>query len=220
MLYTKAFVVAAATYFATSVQGHMKLATPAPYGEDSLTNAPLDASGSDFPCKQRPGVYADAKSTATMPIGAKQTLSFIGGATHGGGSCQISLTKDLQPTKDSVFQVIHSIEGGCPTSSPGNIGDDANAPDPTSFDYSIPQGIAPGKYTLAWTWFNKIGNREMYMNCAPIVVSGGGSKRSFDDSETYPSDAHEPSYNETAEFALAARDATFPAMFVANIPVS
>ena len=220
MLYTKAFVVAAATYFATSVQGHMKLATPAPYGEDTLTNAPLDASGSDFPCKQRPGVYADAKSTATMPIGAKQTLSFIGGATHGGGSCQISLTKDLQPTKDSVFQVIHSIEGGCPTSSPGNIGDDANAPDPTTFDYSIPQGIAPGKYTLAWTWFNKIGNREMYMNCAPIVVSGGGSKRSVDDSEAYTPDEHEPSYNETAEFALAARDATVPAMFVANIPAT
>lgn len=132
----------------------------------------------------------------------------------GGGSCQISLTKDLEPTKDSVFQVIHSIEGGCPTSSAGNIGGDPNAADPTTFDYQIPQGIAPGKYTLAWTWFNKVGNREMYMNCAPIVVSGGGSKRSVDDDE------YEPSYNETADFELAARDATFPSMFVANIPVS
>ena len=134
----------------------------------------------------------------------------------GGGSCQISLTKDLEPTKDSVFEVIHSIEGGCPTSSPGNIGEDANAMDPTTFDYSIPQGIAPGKYTFAWTWFNKVGNREMYMNCAPIVVTGGGSKRSVDDSE----DAYEPSYNETAKFDLVSRDATFPKMFVANIPVS
>ncbi|CAF9923141.1 MAG: hypothetical protein HETSPECPRED_005251 [Heterodermia speciosa] len=214
MLYTKAFVVAAATYLATGVQAHMKLATPAPYGPDSLNNSPLDASGSDFPCKQRAGVYAAAKSTATMPIGAKQTLSFIGGATHGGGSCQISLTKDLEPTKDSVFQVIHSIEGGCPTSSAGNIGGDPNAADPTTFDYQIPQGIAPGKYTLAWTWFNKVGNREMYMNCAPIVVSGGGSKRSVDDDE------YEPSYNETADFELAARDATFPSMFVANIPAT
>ena len=138
----------------------------------------------------------------------------------GGGSCQVSLTKDLEPTKDSVFQVIHSIEGGCPNAAPGNLGEDASAADPTAFDYSIPQGIAPGKYTLAWTWFNKIGNREMYMNCAPIVVSGGGSKRSVDDSQTYTSDEHEPSYNETAEFGLAVRDATFPQMFVANIPVS
>ena len=134
----------------------------------------------------------------------------------GGGSCQVSLTKDLEPTKDSVFQVIHSIEGGCPNAAPGNLGDDANAADPTTFDYSIPQGIAPGKYTLAWTWFNKIGNREMYMNCAPIVVSGGGSKRSVDDTL----DEREQSYNETAEFELASRDASFPQMFVANIPVS
>ena len=57
----------------------------------------------------------------------------------------------------------------------------------------------------------------MYMNCAPIVVSGGGSKRSVDNSET---DEYEPSYNETAEFGLTVRDATFPQMFVANIPVS
>ncbi|KAK4985706.1 hypothetical protein LTR50_005798 [Elasticomyces elasticus] len=35
-----------------------------------------------------------------------------------------------------------------------------------------------GQYTLAWTWFNKIGNREIYMNCAPITVTGGGSDTS------------------------------------------
>jgi hypothetical protein len=29
---------------------------------------------------------------------------------------------------------------------------------------------------MAWTWFNKVGNREMYMNCAPIKVSGGSGK--------------------------------------------
>lgn len=219
MQFSKALVAAAAAYFATGVNAHMKLATPAPYGPDTLNNSPLDASGSDFPCKQRPGVYAAAKSTATMPIGAKQTLSFIGGATHGGGSCQVSLTSDKAPTKDSKFEVIHSIEGGCPTSSAGNIGEDANAPDPTNFEYSIPQGIAPGDYTLAWTWFNKVGNREMYMNCAPITVTGG-SKRSVDDTELNASDEHEPSYNETAEFELAARDATFPPMFVANIPAT
>lgn len=25
------------------------------------------------------------------------------------------------------------------------------------------------------TWFNKIGNREMYMNCAAVTISGGGA---------------------------------------------
>lgn len=110
--------------------------------------------------------------------------------------------------------VIHSIEGGCPTSSAGNIGEDASALDPTTFAYSIPDGIAPGNYVLAWTWFNKIGNREMYMNCAPIVVSGGSKKRS---------EAEEPAFNETmvSEDELFARAApSFPDMFIANIPAT
>ncbi|KAL1843561.1 hypothetical protein VTK73DRAFT_2811 [Phialemonium thermophilum] len=32
-----------------------------------------------------------------------------------------------------------------------------------------------GPAVFAWTWFNRIGNREMYMTCAPIVVTGGGA---------------------------------------------
>lgn len=54
----------------------------------------------------------------------------------------------------------------------------------------------------------------MYMNCAPIVVTGGSAKRDVN------SDERELSYNETAEFEIFARDATFPAMFVANIPAT
>ncbi|KAJ3495381.1 hypothetical protein NLG97_g3435 [Lecanicillium saksenae] len=28
---------------------------------------------------------------------------------------------------------------------------------------------------FAWSWFNKIGNREMYMNCAHVTIAGGRS---------------------------------------------
>lgn len=52
-----------------------------------------------------------------MAVGSQQTLSFTGSAVHGGGSCQLSLTKDLKPTKDTDFRVILSIEGGCPASA-------------------------------------------------------------------------------------------------------
>ncbi|KAL8823023.1 MAG: hypothetical protein Q9191_006256 [Dirinaria sp. TL-2023a] len=211
---TSAILFAAATIF-SSASAHMKMVNPPPYGPDSLDNSPLLADGSNFPCKNnRPDVFGPPKSTATMPIGAKQTLQLQGGATHGGGSCQISLTKDLKPTKDSQWMVIHSIEGGCPTSAAGNIGEDAGALDPTTFEYSIPDGIAPGNYALAWTWFNKIGNREMYMNCAPVTVTGGSKKRS--------EEVEEPAFNETmgSEYALAERAASFPPMFTANIPAT
>jgi len=51
-----------------------------------------------------------------------------------------------------------------------------------NFTFSIPDVIAPANYTLAWTWFNKIGEREMYMNCAPVTVTpaaGGKARRRF-----------------------------------------
>lgn len=60
--------------------------------------------------------------------------------------------------------VIHSIEGGCPANVDGNLPADPNGDGASTFQFSIPDGINPGDYVLAWTWFNKIGNREMYMN--------------------------------------------------------
>ncbi|KAK4693057.1 hypothetical protein P7C71_g4265, partial [Lecanoromycetidae sp. Uapishka_2] len=198
----------AIAFFTTTASGHMIMATPPPYG--SPDNSPLVADGSNFPCK----ATSNSGGTVTnMAIGAPQKLSFLGESVHGGGSCQVSLTTDTPATKNSKWMVIHSIEGGCPAKNvAGNIGADnsAAAPDPDTYSFSIPTGVAPGAYTLAWTWFNKIGNREMYMNCASIKVTGGSSKR-----DTY--------LNET-EFAipeLSGRDTpSFPPMFVANIPTS
>ncbi|CAG8000745.1 unnamed protein product [Penicillium olsonii] len=185
----------AALLGASMVNAHMIMSTPTPYGQDSLNNSPLEADGSDFPCKQRDGVY-DAPSTETIiGIGESHALAFEGSATHGGGSCQISLTEDLKPSKSSTWKVIKSFEGGCPANVEGNLA--AGAVDQTQFNFTIPDGISAGKYTLAWTWFNRIGNREMYMNCAPITVSGGSSKRSAEE--------------------LEKRAASFPPMFVANV---
>ena len=202
----KILAASAIAALASTAHCHMIMATPPPYGNPN--NFPLAADGSNFPCK----ATSNSGGTVTnMAIGASQKLSFTGTAVHGGGSCQISLTTDSPATKSSKWMVIHSIEGGCPAkNTPGNLGDDASAPDPDTYEFTVPQGVAPGAYTLAWTWFNKVGNREMYMNCASIKVTGGSSKR-----DTY--------LNET-EFAippLTARDApSFPSMFIANIPAS
>ncbi|PHH60654.1 hypothetical protein CDD81_1375 [Ophiocordyceps australis] len=162
---------------------HMVMTNPAPYGESSLTNGPLAADGSDFPCKQRSNVYDAEGASNVYKQGSSQQLTFKGSAVHGGGSCQLSVTKDLKPTKSSVWKVIKSIEGGCPAKGQvGNMAGGAGAANPYKYDFEIPQELAAGNYTLAWTWFNRVGNREMYMNCAPMSVTGSGGSEGFMDS--------------------------------------
>lgn len=157
MFYAKIAVTAG---LIAAVDAHMKMKSPAPFDPSSLNNSPLDASGSDFPCKFGNGYSATGGQTNTYELGSQQTLSFIGQATHGGGSCQVAITYDESPTKNSVFKVIHSIEGGCPAKdTSGNMGDAANADDPFTYPYTIPSDIPAGKATIAWTWFNKVGNR-------------------------------------------------------------
>jgi hypothetical protein len=84
-------------------------------------------------------------------------MELEGSATHDGGSCQLALTYDQGET----FKVIESILGDCPIAK--------------KYDFTIPSDAPDGEALLAWTWFNKVGNREMYMNCAFVTV-GGGSK--------------------------------------------
>ncbi|CAI7571033.1 unnamed protein product [Penicillium viridicatum] len=189
--------VIAALMGASMVNAHMMMSSPTPYSKDSLNNWPLAADGSDFPCKLRDNAFEAPSTETIIAIGESHPLSFVGSATHGGGSCQISLTTDLKPSKSSEWKVIKSFEGGCPANVDGNMSGGPDVTDPYSFNFTIPDGISAGKYTLAWTWFNRIGNREMYMNCAPITVSGGSSKRSPEE--------------------LERRAASFPPMFVANV---
>lgn len=102
------------------------------------------------------------------------------------------------------------------------MGSNAEAIDPTTFPYKIPEGIAPGEYALAWTWFNKVGNREMYMNCAPIKVTSGSGKRSVPEPDSISIDQLKENHlNETmaAESNLLPRAASFPDMFKANLAI-
>ncbi|KAH7098725.1 endoglucanase [Auriculariales sp. MPI-PUGE-AT-0066] len=144
---------------------HMMIETPAclrsksnPYYagsaliDYSMTN-PLKTDGSDFPCKKYQGDIASgiSKATGTLTAGQNFTVTLSGSATHEGGSCQFSLSYDSGKT----FGVIYSVIGGCPLVS--------------SYTFLVPSNAPAGKdIILAWSWWNKIGNREMYMNCAHV----------------------------------------------------
>lgn len=150
---------------------------PVPLGLRTLNNSPLEPDGSDFPCKQRTGVY-ELEEMNIMEAGNTYQVHFVGGATHGGGSAQIAITTDLAPTPQSVWKVIHSIHGGFPNNADGNLSGNPDDPSNPSFPFTIPKNLPNGEYVLATSWFNKIGNREMYMNCAAVTVTGGSNDSS------------------------------------------
>ncbi|CAG8890739.1 unnamed protein product [Penicillium salamii] len=179
------------------VYAHLKMTSPEPYSRDAINNSPLAADGSDFPCKLQSGAFQAPTEESTYWTGHNNIIKLLGSATHGGGSCQVSLTTDREPTKRSEWKVIKSYEGGCPANVPGHLPGDATSDHSLQLYFAIPEGIEPGKYTLAWTWFNRIGNREMYMNCAPITVANDSPSNSSDDTPK--------------------QSPAFPPMFVANI---
>ncbi|KAF7187051.1 hypothetical protein HII31_11660 [Pseudocercospora fuligena] len=173
----------AAAVLSTPSLAHMFISSPSPI-PGSAPKDPLDPSGSNFPCH---GISLPASGGQKMAAGSKQTLAFnLGGgantAVHGGGSCQMSITyeTDAAKVKDpSNWKVIYSIEGGCPTDASGNLptaqkcttGDEVSCVN--QFPFTIPKGVKDGHAIMAWTWFNNVGNREMYMNCINVEFSDG-----------------------------------------------
>lgn len=151
----------------------MILANPVPYAKDTITNSPLTSS--NYPC-QVSGDAATFYSTDGISneatAGDSISMSFDGSAVHGGGSCQVALSTDMQPSASTRWSVILSIEGGCPTKDGTSAG---------TYDVTIPDDIPAGTYSYAWTWTSKLsGTQEYYMNCAPITIkaASGSKKRS------------------------------------------
>lgn len=153
---------------------HMEMSWPPPFRSkynpyttsvDYDMTSPLSASGSNYPCKGYQSLLdtPQGKSVVTWQPGQTYNMTIVGGATHGGGSCQASLSYD----RGASWTAIHSFVGGCPLKS--------------DWQFTLPNDTPAGDNVLfAWSWFNKIGNREMYMNCAHVTIAGGGllAKRS------------------------------------------
>lgn len=117
---------------------------------DYSITSPLSASGSDFPCKGTLNLLgtAAAQSVATWQAGQQYNMTIAGGANHNGGSCQAALSYD----KGQTFTVIHSYIGNCPPAGT------------SSFKFTVPADAPASSDALfAWTWFNNVGNRELYV---------------------------------------------------------
>jgi hypothetical protein len=112
--------------------------------------APLyhDGSTFPFPCKGFP------KGPSTKTInGNTVNIKLEGTAVHGGGHCQFGVTYD-----DSTFVVLKTVTDNCLISG-------------MDYNFDLPSNIPSGDITVFWTWINRIGNREYYMECADITVN-------------------------------------------------
>jgi hypothetical protein len=186
-MYTKTFTAAIAASLFASASAHFMINSPTPIAASAIKD-PLSADGSNFPCH---GADLSTGTVTTLAVGADTPLKFelAGGANtavHGGGSCQLSLTYETDATKlkdPASWKVIQSFVGGCPTNAMGNLPTavecPASAPNcVNNFSFKIPTEAQNGAAVLAWTWFNNVGNREMYMNCAKVSITGGSNQLS------------------------------------------
>jgi hypothetical protein len=155
-----------------AAHAHIIMASPVPFGPTGSFPKQDPLKAADFPCQNAPSTGATVNKWVA---GTDTSINLLGSSVHSGGSCQVSVTKDKSPTKDSIWKVIHSWEGGCPDVPPGGGNwepADAKAVRPP-LPFTIPTELPNGEMSMAWTWSNKVGNREFYMNCAAVEISGG-----------------------------------------------
>ncbi|KAK6910824.1 hypothetical protein I203_104857 [Kwoniella mangroviensis CBS 8507] len=164
--------------FASGAFAHCQLAWPFPLHsplnpatpeaiKDYSNTSPLITDGT-YPCKgfiNNPS--SDMGSVATFSAGSSMNYTIAGTATHGGGSCQISMSYD----QGSTWNVIYSQVGGCLV-------------DGMTTTITIPSEAPNGDALFAWGWFNRQGNREMYHNCASVTITNGGSGLNSNDYPT------------------------------------
>lgn len=121
---------------------------------DYSYTSPLNSDGSNFPCKG----YQIYNESALESYVAGQTyyVNITGETSHLGGTCQLSISYDGAKS----FQVIKSMIGACPLKP--------------IYDFTIPSYAPSATNVLfAWTWINQDGNRDFYMNCAWVNITGG-----------------------------------------------
>lgn len=107
-------ILASVLLLVAGAQAHMSIVFPPPF--DAKTNVNINApiSAAQFPCNGL--LKTGGPSAATLIAGAESKITFKGSASHSGGSCQVALTYDK-----TNFYVIHSWQGGCPTTDGGSL---------------------------------------------------------------------------------------------------
>ncbi|KAJ2694729.1 hypothetical protein H4218_005479 [Coemansia sp. IMI 209128] len=166
-------ILSVAALAVASVSAHMDIISPCPRYSSRGQNCPALPAGQSMDYSMSSPLGASeplCKHTvpfptpcATWTAGQPVTVTFApGGAPHGGGHCEFSLSYD----GGSTFVVVYQILGTCFGAGQGV----------RQYTFGLPVGLpSSDKVVFAWTWVNAIGNREFYMNCADVAIKGGSA---------------------------------------------
>ena len=132
-----------------------------------------------FPCKGFP----KGPSVVTFDTNEiKVTLE--GTAVHGGGHCQFGISYD-----DRNFVVLKTVVSNCLLDS-------------MSYSFTLPEDAKGDGVTIFWTWINRIGNREYYMECTDVTVNTDGTRTNIRGKELLI--VNQPGYPTVPEWELGA----------------
>ncbi|KAJ2336742.1 hypothetical protein GGI00_000661 [Coemansia sp. RSA 2681] len=166
-------ISAVAALVVASVSAHMAMISPCPRYSPQGQNCPALPAGQSLDYSMSSPLGANeplckhtapfATPAASWTAGQSVTVAFApGGAPHGGGHCEFSLSYDGGRT----FVVVYQVLGRCFGADQGT----------RQYSFSLPAGLpSSDSAVFAWTWVNAIGNREFYMNCADVAIKGGSA---------------------------------------------
>ena len=152
MHFTLATVFAATTFLQVPLlaNAHLIITTTQGAYLGDQNSDPVHISGFNFPCAVSSFDNVNGEGPTLVP-GMGSNIQLLGTAVHSGGSCQISITYDSPPNKDSNWRVIKSFEGGCPVKHTGNLDESLGVYNKLPpLEYTVPQGLHSGAATIAW----------------------------------------------------------------------
>lgn len=155
----------------SAAEPHIVMSTPRVFSDHKVQTSPLGGEFL-FPCQFGPAASYSFAQSLYVIAGSNISVSFLGSVVHGGGSCQMSLSKTAS-SDPTDWKVIHTVIGGCPATVDqldGNLDTIGTSPDGypiasscsvsnqtntnclKAFSIQIPSAIAAGPYFFAWTW--------------------------------------------------------------------
>ncbi|KAJ2001518.1 hypothetical protein H4R26_004094, partial [Coemansia thaxteri] len=103
--------------------------------------------------------------SASWVAGQSLTVVFDSyGSPHNGGHCEWSVSFD----SGNTFAVVHRVLSHCFYDSNNNR--------VNNYTFALPADLpSSGSAVFSWSWINASGNREFYMNCADVSITGSSS---------------------------------------------